>query len=82
MSLLLLPLLLLLLLLQYSLEKLGARHIVARGDSQLVVRQMTGQYKVNGERLLPLHREAKLLEQRCESFQIEHIYRCVGCGLH
>ncbi|KAF6265041.1 Caulimovirus viroplasmin-domain-containing protein [Scenedesmus sp. NREL 46B-D3] len=60
---------------RYCLEKLGARHIVARGDSQLVVRQMTGQYRVNGERLLPLYREAKLLQARCESFQIEHIYR-------
>jgi ribonuclease HI len=51
---------------------------VARGDSQLVVRQMTGEYKCNGPRLLPLLREAKLLQQRCESFQIEHIYRCVA----
>lgn len=30
---------------QYAAEVLRARHIVVRGDSELVVRQMTGQYK-------------------------------------
>lgn len=121
---------------QYSLEVLGAQHLVVRGDSELVVKQMKGRYRVrcitvshggcskasppsrhnhraltlcdtadmpcshalqvplqlscclhcflsqprncwqvNGARLLPLYREAKQLEERCSSFEIEHIYR-------
>jgi ribonuclease HI len=31
---------------QFSLNRLGARQLVIKGDSQLVVRQMQGRYKV------------------------------------
>lgn len=33
------------------------------GDSQLVIRQMTGQYAVNADRIIPLHRRATELAQ-------------------
>lgn len=54
--------------------------MVLTGDSQLVVRQMTGEYRVAGERLLPLFREAKQLQERCSSFEIKHVYRCEHRG--
>ena len=37
---------------------LGAREVTVRGDSQLVIRQMTGEYRVKQEHLKPLHAEA------------------------
>ena len=39
--------------------KLGATRVEVRGDSQLVIRQMTGQYKVKQPHLKPLHEQAK-----------------------
>lgn len=62
---------------QHALDVLGARHAVLRGDSELVVRQMSGQYGVKGERLLPLFREAKQLAGRFVSCEVQHVYRCV-----
>src|SRR5205085_7025248 len=40
-------------------ERLGARKVKIRGDSELVVRQMTGVYRVKHPDLVPLFREAK-----------------------
>lgn len=42
-----------------GLEKaiaLGARTVVVRADSQLMVRQLTGEYRVKAAHLRPLHR--------------------------
>src|SRR5512142_877311 len=38
----------------------GVRELVVRMDSELVVRQMLGQYKVKNEGLKPLHAEARV----------------------
>jgi len=56
-------------------EKLGARKVKIRGDSELVVRQMTGVYRVKHPDLLPLFREAKALFESFEAATIEHNYR-------
>lgn len=61
-----------------SLEKaaeLGADALEVRSDSQLLVRQMNGEYKVKNENLVPLHREAERLARRFRSVNIEHVYR-------
>ena len=39
--------------------RLNATRAEVRGDSQLVIRQMTGQYKVKQPHLKPLHEQAK-----------------------
>lgn len=44
-------------------------------DSQLVVRQMTGVYKVRDPRLLPLHLKAKRLYGEYKNASISHIPR-------
>jgi len=44
-------------------------------DSQLVVRQVTGEYKVKDAGLIPLHRQAKALYSRYEQKSITHIPR-------
>lgn len=45
---------------------------LVRSDSQLVVRQMNGQYRV-GPELLALHDQAKKLSRQVKNFQIEWV---------
>jgi ribonuclease HI len=51
---------------------LGAESIDVRMDSELVVRQMTGRYRVKNEGLKPLFRQAQELAARFRSYAIEH----------
>lgn len=44
----------------------GCRELEVRGDSQLVIKQIKGQYRVKSENLIPLFNEAKKL---CGNFQ-------------
>ncbi len=39
----------------------GCRELEVRGDSQLIIRQITGRYMVKSENLIPLYKEAKRL---------------------
>src|SRR5438105_1789066 len=56
-------------------KKLGAKRIKIRGDSELVVRQMTGIYRVKHPDLIPLYRRATDLFNSFESAAISHNYR-------
>jgi len=56
-------------------KKLGATKIQIRGDSELVVRQMTGVYRVKHPDLIPLFRAAKALYDSFEEASIAHNYR-------
>lgn len=64
----------LVLALEKSLE-LGLSQIEVRMDSELIVRQMTGQYRVKTESLVPLFNKAKSLSQKFQSFAIVHVRR-------
>ena len=44
-------------------------------DSELMARQISGQYKVRSPDLIPLFEKAKRLISRFESFSIRHVYR-------
>ncbi len=44
-------------------------------DSELLVKQMRGQYKVKSEDLKPLFERAKKMSQSFSSFRIDHVYR-------
>ena len=44
-------------------------------DSELVVRQMMGVYKVRNEGLKPLFEQAKSLARKFSSFRIAHVRR-------
>ena len=62
----------------FGLEKAleyGARHVVVFSDSELVVRQMNGQYRVRSERLVSLYEQAQTLCRSLESFEIRYIPR-------
>ena len=43
-------------------EQFPGENIEVRSDSQLLVRQMTGEYKVRNEKLKPLWEQARELE--------------------
>lgn len=56
-------------------RQLGARAVTVRSDSQLLVRQFLGEYKVRDEKLKLLHEEARQLAGAFERFAIEHVRR-------
>jgi ribonuclease HI len=56
-------------------KKLGATKVQIHGDSELVVRQMTGVYRVKHPDLIPLFRRAKELFDSFEAAAIGHNYR-------
>ncbi len=55
--------------------ELGATAVTVNMDSELVVRQLQGSYKVKSPKLLPLFQRASQLRARFESFHIAHIPR-------
>jgi len=53
----------------------GIGRVRVRTDSQLLVRQLTGRYRVRSERIRRYYEWAQRLVARFEDFQIEHIAR-------
>lgn len=56
-------------------ETHGIRFLRIESDSELLVKQMQGQYKVKSDDLRPLFERAKKMSQAFESFRIDHVYR-------
>jgi ribonuclease HI len=53
----------------------GARSVRVLSDSELVVKQMAGEYKVKHPDMIPLHREASSLLRRFEHATLSHVRR-------
>jgi ribonuclease HI len=53
----------------------GVRALRIESDSELLVKQMRGLYKVKSADLQPLFERAKKMSQGFESFRIDHVYR-------
>ena len=53
----------------------GIRALRVESDSELLVRQMRGHYKVKSPELRPLFERARKMAQTFDSFKIEHVYR-------
>jgi len=53
----------------------GIRALHVQSDSELLVRQMRGQYKVKSPELRPLFERARKMAQTFASFKIDHVYR-------
>jgi ribonuclease HI len=60
--------------LEKSLEH-GIQKVEVRTDSELMVRQMNGEYRVKNEGLKPLFLKAQALKNRFASFVIVHVRR-------
>ncbi len=58
-----------------ELIRMGKKRISVRSDSQLLVRQLNGQYRVKDEKLKPLFERAMMLLRRFDSFRIIHVPR-------
>jgi ribonuclease HI len=54
---------------------LGVRNVHVRADSELMVRQMTGDYRIKDEKLKALSREAHDIIDSFDSFDILHVDR-------
>ncbi|MGH9405637.1 MAG: acyl-CoA dehydrogenase family protein [Terriglobia bacterium] len=60
--------------LRYALQNANKK-IVLRSDSELLVRQIQGKYKVKSSDLKPLHEEALAMIRQIDSFTISHVAR-------
>jgi ribonuclease HI len=56
-------------------ERHGARRLNVHMDSELIVRQITGAYRVKNERLKLFYNRAKAMLQEFESYDIFHVRR-------
>lgn len=60
--------------LRFALES-GCRRVRVFSDSELVVKQISGAYKVKHPDMIPLHREASSLLRRFEAASLGHVRR-------
>ncbi len=56
-------------------KELGAREVLLRSDSQLLINQLTGVYRVKTPHLQPLHRRVRTLAGSFERIRFEHVPR-------
>ncbi|HSU65742.1 MAG TPA: ribonuclease HI family protein [Tepidisphaeraceae bacterium] len=56
-------------------KELGAKKILVRGDSELIIKQMRGEYRVKSPDLKDLYDEAQFLYHQFDHAKIEHNYR-------
>ena len=56
-------------------ERLGAREVDLRLDSQLIVEQLAGRYRVRDQKLAPLYRAALERLGRLERWTVRHVPR-------
>ena len=56
-------------------EAIGAEHVAVFSDSELMVRQVNGQYRVKNAGLKPLYDQATALSKKFASFRISHVFR-------
>ena len=56
-------------------REMGARRILVRGDSELIIKQMRGEYRVKHPDMRALHDEAQAILRTFEESRIEHNLR-------
>jgi ribonuclease HI len=56
-------------------QAVGARRVVLRADSQLVIRQLEGRYRVKQAHLRPLFDEARALLEGFPEVELTHVRR-------
>jgi ribonuclease HI len=56
-------------------RELGAAEVEVIGDSELVVRQVKGEYKVKDSGLKPLHQQARQALRDFDAWSIRHVRR-------
>lgn len=56
-------------------HEIGAVDVLLRSDSQLLINQLTGRYRVKTPHLQPLHRRVRELAAGFEAIEFEHVRR-------
>jgi ribonuclease HI len=56
-------------------KSVGAREVELVGDSELIVKQVTGEYRVKDAGLKPLHAEVRAALAGVDSWSIRHVRR-------
>lgn len=56
-------------------SEVSSADVTIKMDSQLVVRQMNGEYKIKHPNLIPLARRVQELRTKFKSVQFAHVYR-------
>ena len=56
-------------------RELGAREVLVRADSKLLVEQLSGRWRVKNPTLMRLHEEARELIKAFDRVQLEHVPR-------
>lgn len=56
-------------------EPVGAHRVEVRADSELMVRQVQGRYRVKNAGLAPLHARVRALLARYDEVDVEHVRR-------
>lgn len=56
-------------------SELGADDVTLRSDSQLLINQLSGRYRVKTPHLVPLHRRARALAAGFPTIRFEHVRR-------
>src|SRR3954468_16082578 len=56
-------------------QELGAKRLLIRGDSELIIKQMKGEYRVRHPDIKPLHEEATHLLHHFKEARFEHNLR-------
>lgn len=54
---------------------LGERNVECVMDSELVIKQMNGEYKVKAPNIIELHKDAKAISQMFDSIKFTHVKR-------
>jgi phosphoribosylglycinamide formyltransferase-1 len=58
-----------------AIQKIGTEQLIVFSDSELLVRQINGQYKVKSEQIKPLHQQAVGLLEKFENWKVQHVTR-------
>jgi ribonuclease HI len=58
-----------------AINQMRRKNIVVQSDSQLLVRQLNGEYRVKDEKLKVLHQRAMALLRHFDSYRILHVRR-------
>ena len=58
-----------------SAQKFNPKNLSLYSDSELLVRQINGQYKVKSEQIKPLFQQALQLLEKFENWKLKHITR-------
>jgi len=63
--------------LRYAVDR-GEKSLIIRSDSELLVKQMRGEYRVKNAGLQPLHQEARRLMGQLDRVTFEHVRRALN----